>query len=157
MAVLSAAVLTVSQGAASADNIGWSFSTDSPVAAGSKFLFKPQAFCDVPSCDYSSSWGLTFQAVNGSQFLNDVGSSFALVQGSTGGEVGTCTVADATDVMCQPSADGSIAYNDDLTLDQGIAVLAAAESCTPVVQGSWYGEDSPDATLEVTTLGNCDS
>ncbi len=158
--VLSTAALLLSQGTSFAAGGNWHFGPASTVAAGSTTSWSPPAFCGEGPCSYSADWHLNMSAHNGAYFTNSAGSSFALVKGSTGAQVGTCNVTSSTEVDCKTNSSGSIENGDRLRPGQNIILRAATTTCTDTAEATWSDTsgasgNEDDDFQTVTTGGAC--
>ncbi|MFG2715719.1 hypothetical protein ACGFX2_35070 [Streptomyces goshikiensis] len=111
---------------------------------GSKVSLTPRVVCGQGPCTYDSDWRLSVSALSDAQFLNTVGSSFALVKGHDGAHAGTCTVDSATEVRCAATGNGSVATGDDLRPARELLLWTASSSCTATAEVFWFEVDGTD-------------
>ncbi|MCX4546692.1 hypothetical protein [Streptomyces sp. NBC_01565] len=162
IAVLSAAALLFTQGTASAASGNWYLQPSGTHVPGSRVSLTPRVLCDQGPCTYDTDWRLTVSALSDAEFLNEVGSSFALVKGRDGTHAGTCTVDSPTEVRCAAQGTGSVGTGDDLRLARELVLRTASSSCRATAEVFWFEvggtEDAgpDDDTTTHVTDGRCE-
>ncbi|MBH1937487.1 hypothetical protein I5Q34_24995 [Streptomyces sp. AV19] len=153
VAGLSAALLAFTQGTAFAAS-DWGVGPDSALEAGSSFTLYPRALCGSGPCDYDKTWVLSVRAHDDAFFTNEKGSSFALVRGDFGSQVGTCEVTGSTFIFCQVDEGGTVETDDSLTTGSAVTGMVSQSTCTLSVDVTWANLESEESyTQQFTTLG----
>ncbi|NVK80038.1 hypothetical protein [Streptomyces morookaense] len=161
VAATSIAGLLFSRGAAFADNPGdWGFTLNEEVQPGSTTEFYPTLACDpgdssTAGCTYSKDMQFTVTTSHDAT-MTMVSNSSPLLDRGTGTPVGTCTVANATEIVCVPNTSGSVNDGDALITDDAVDLDVPDSDCNEdVVAFEWLyqGTDEGDDPSAVYTSG----